>query len=245
MVGLSTPALFGLAFSAGSATFFAPCAFPLLPGYVSYFLGDAAASVDPGPADAGGWSLVTRVGRALSRAVVIGLVASVGIVAVYVGLAGTTAALGARALADVAVLELVVGATFVVAGVAMAAGLEVSRPLVRLPARRRSVVGFFLFGALYAGAAAGCTAPLFLAVVAKGIAAGPLLGVAVAVAYALGTSTVLVAVTAVVALGGSSLLDALRANAGRIYRAAGVLLAASGVAEIYYYLVGFPEVVQW
>jgi cytochrome c-type biogenesis protein len=243
MTGLSDPALFGLAFSTGSATFFAPCAFPLVPGYVSYFLGDTAAAAADESDPPAGDGLVGRVGRPLARASLVGVAASAGIVLVYVGLAGTTVALGAQALADVAVLELVVGVGFVLAGGAMAAGLEVDRTLVRLPERRRSVAGFVLFGALYAGAAAGCTAPLFVAIVARGVAAGPALGVGLAVAYALGTSTVLVAVTAVVALGGSSILSTLRANTGRIYRAAGALLALSGAAEVYYYLFGFPEVV--
>jgi cytochrome c biogenesis protein CcdA len=31
----------GFALSAGAATFFAPCAYPLLPGYVAFYLGDA------------------------------------------------------------------------------------------------------------------------------------------------------------------------------------------------------------
>ena len=47
----------GLAFSAGVATFFAPCAFPLLPGYVAYYLGHGAGDATPS-------SRPTRVRRA-------------------------------------------------------------------------------------------------------------------------------------------------------------------------------------
>jgi cytochrome c-type biogenesis protein len=244
MPGLSPTALLALAFSAGTATFFAPCAFPLVPGYVSYFLGDTAAATarTDGPLARSDDPLAGRLRAPIARAGLIGVAASLGITLVYVGLAGTTIALGAGALADVAVLELVVGALFVVAGVAMAAGWRVSHPLVRLPRRRRSTVGFFLFGVLYAGAAAGCTAPLFVAVVARGLTAGPLLGVALAVAYAAGTSAVLIGVTGVAALGGSSVLSTLSGYTDRIYRVAGGLLALSGVAELYYYVYGFPEV---
>jgi cytochrome c-type biogenesis protein len=240
MAGLALPALFGLAFSAGAVTFFAPCAFPLLPGYLSYFLGDTAARADDETTDA----ITGRVRRPLARAALISLAASLGITLVYVGLAGTTAALGARALADIAVLEVVVGGVFLLAGAAMAAGWRGGTlGHVRLPERRRSVVGFFLFGVLYAGAAAGCTAPLFLAVVAKGLASTPAVGVGIAVAYALGMSVVLTVLTGVSALGGSSAVSVLRDHTERIYRASGVLLAASGVAEIYYFFYGFPEVI--
>ncbi|AXG05344.1 cytochrome C biogenesis protein [Haloplanus rubicundus] len=239
MAGLAPPALLALAFSAGTATFFAPCAFPLLPGYLSYFLGDTVSAT---AAETPTRSFTDRVRGPLARAGLVGVVASLGITLVYVGLAGTTAALGARALADIAILEVLVGGLFVVAGTAMAAGWKVSRSVVRLPKRRRSVVGFFLFGVLYAGAAAGCTAPLFLAVVARGLTAGPLVGVGIAAAYAAGMSTVLVVVTGVSAVGSSSLVSALAGHAERIYRVAGGLLALSGAAELYYYAYGFPEV---
>ena len=240
MAGLAPSALFGLAFSAGTVTFFAPCAFPLLPGYLSYFLGDTAARAGD---DRSAGAVTRRVRRPLARAALISVAASLGMTLVYVGLAGTTAVLGARALADIAVLEAVVGGVFLLAGVAMAAGWRGGALVhVQLPERRRSVIGFFLFGVLYAGAAAGCTAPLFLAVVAKGLASAPAVGVGLAVAYALGMSVVLTALTGVSALGGSSVVSVLRAHTDRIYRASGVLLAASGVAEIYYFFYGFPEV---
>lgn len=245
MAGLGTPALAGLAFSAGTATFFAPCAFPLLPGYVSYFLGDTASTVEARTthgADSGSDALVGRVRAPLARALLVSLVAGLGMVTVYVGLTALAATLGAAALSDIAVLELVVGAVFVVAGSAMAAGWKVSRSLVQLPERRRTVTGFFAFGVLYATAAAGCTAPLFLAVVLKGVSSGPVAAVTVAGAYALGMCAVLLGVTGASALGGSSLASRLSAHTGRIYRVAGGLLALSGVAEIYYYAYGFPEV---
>ncbi|MFB6101673.1 MAG: cytochrome c biogenesis CcdA family protein [Haloplanus sp.] len=246
MAGSPFPALLALAFSAGTATFFAPCAFPLVPGYLSYFLGE---TVSREPATTGGTpsgatgTLVGRVRRPLLRAGLIGVAASLGITLVYVGLAGTTVALGAEALADIAVLEVVVGVLFLLAGGAMATGRTVSGSHVRLPKRRRSVFGFFLFGVLYAGAAAGCTAPLFVAVVAKGLAAGPLRGFGIAIAYALGTSAVLVVLTAVSAVGSSSAVSVLSDYTERIYRTAGGLLALSGLSEIYYYFYGFPGVV--
>jgi cytochrome c-type biogenesis protein len=241
MADLPTPALAGVAFSAGTATFFAPCAFPLLPGYVSYFLGDTASTVGTGT-DAPRGGLVGRARGPLARALLVSLVAGLGMATVYVGLTAVAATLGAGALSEIAVLELVVGAVFVVAGGAMAAGWKVSRSIVQLPERRRTVGGFFAFGVLYATAAAGCTAPLFVAVVLRGLSAGPTAAVAVAGAYALGMSAVLLGVTGASALGGSSLAARLSAHTGRIYRVAGALLALSGVAEIYYYAVGFPEV---
>lgn len=242
MAALDSLAILTLAFSAGTATFFAPCAFPLLPGYLSYFLGDSVSVTADAPRATDG-RFVERVRRPLARAVLVSVAAGLGMTLVYVGLAGTTVVLGARALADVAILEVVVGTVFIVAGGAMVAGWTPDRSLVRLPERRRSVGGFFAFGVLYAGAAAGCTAPLFVAVVVRGIAAGPALGIGLAVTYALGMSAVLVVTTVASALGGASVTAAVGRHGRRIRRAAGVLLVLSGAAEIYYYFYGFPEVI--
>jgi len=238
MPGLATPALLVLAFSAGTATFFAPCAFPLLPGYLSAFLGETVSAADA----AADGSLAGRARRPLVRAGLISVVASLGITLVYVGLAGATVALGARALADIAVLEAVVGVLFLLVGGAMVAGWTVSGVHVGLPKRRRSVVGVFVFGVLYAAAAAGCTAPLFVAVLARGLAAGPVLGVGLAAAYALGMSAVLAVLTSAAAVGGSSVVSSLSGYTEHVYRVAGALLAASGLAELYYYAYGFPAV---
>jgi len=250
MSGLALPALLGLSFSAGVATFFAPCAFPLLPGYLSYFLTDTASEPDGGPnvdtarptEGSGSNGFVSRIRRPLVRAGLLSALAGLGMTLVYVGLAGTTAFLGARALADIAVLEVVVGCVFLITGGAMAAGWKPAFSTVRLPERERSLTGFFAFGVLYAAAAAGCTAPLFIAVVLQGIALGPVRAVGAVVSYALGMSAVLAVVTGVTALGGASVAAVLSGYTGRIYRVAGGLLAVSGVAEIYYFFYGFPEV---
>jgi cytochrome c-type biogenesis protein len=244
MTGLALPALFGLAFSAGAATFFAPCAFPLLPGYLSYFLSDTVANADREHRESTTESstIVARVRRPLARAVLLSALAGAGMTVVYISLAGTTAYFGAQALADIAVMELVVGSVFLVAGGLMLTGWKPSQSIVQLPERKRSLSGFFAFGALYAGAAAGCTAPLFIAVVLQGISAGPVLGVGLALTYAVGMSAVLVVFTCITALGGSSITTALRSHTQTIYRLAGALLVCSGAAEIYYYFYGFPEV---
>ncbi|MFC6863930.1 cytochrome c biogenesis CcdA family protein [Halomicroarcula sp. GCM10025817] len=251
MVELGLAALFGLSFSAGVATFFAPCAFPLLPGYLSYFLSDTVSRPRGGTVtdvtDAARDStptspLVEWVRRPLARAMLVSVLAGAGMALVYVGLAGSAAFLGAQAFADIAVLELVVGIVFLLSGGLMATGWKPTRSIAQLPERRRSLAGFFLFGVLYAGAAAGCTAPLFIAVVLQGMSLSPALGVGLAVAYACGMSTVLVGVTSVTAIGGSSLTTVLSAHTQTIYRAAGALLALSGITEIYYYFYGFPEV---
>ena len=219
----------GLAFSAGVATFFAPCAFPLLPGYVAFYLGDGEESARS----------VGGVGR-LRRAAVVGGLASLGFFLVYGVLAAVVAALGAGALADVAVLELVVGGTLVALGSAMASGrVDTTVFHLSLPRRRRSPTGFLLFGVVYGVAAAGCTAPVFVALALFALGNGPLAAVVTLGAYALGMATLMLAVTLLSALGRDRILRRIQRNTGLVSRLAGVLLALAGLTQVYLYVFDF------
>lgn len=216
----------GFAFSAGAATFFAPCSFPLLPGYVSYYLGQ---DEDP-----------TSLSGRLLRAGVVGAVTSLGFFLVYAVLAGVVVAVGTQALANISVLELVVGALLIVLGVAMASGrFDPSALHVQLPERERSPSGFFLFGVVYAAAAAGCTAPVFIGIASLGLSGGPVTAVVTLAAYAAGMSLLMIVVTALSALGKGTVLRAASRNTGLISRVAGVLLVVAGVAQIYLFLFEF------
>lgn len=252
--------LVGFAFGAGAFTFFAPCAYPLLPGYVAYYLGQdtpggirdgdhAAGSTDGGtPAAgrvtgylAGGIGLAVPEPRAtrLARAAVVGVLVSSGFVLVYGLLAGAVVAFGARLLADISVLELVVGVLLVLAGGAMALGWHVPTPTVALPERRHSIAGYVGFGVIYAAAAAGCTAPVFVGVSLEALSTGPGVGVATLLAYAGGMSALMIGVTVAAALGRGALLSGLTRRMDLIRRVAGVLLLLAGVAEIYLFVFRF------
>lgn len=217
----------GFAFAAGAATFFAPCAFPLLPGYVAYYLGQGDG--------AGSAPLATR----LRRAAVVGTLASLGFFVVYGALAGIVASVGAGALADIATLELAVGGLLILLGIAMASGRFDPSLHVQLPERRRSAGGFFLFGVVYGVAAAGCTAPIFVGLALFALGSGPLGAAVVLGSYAAGMATLMIAVTLASAVGRAGLLRTLSANTGRVSRVAGALLALAGVAQIYLFVFDF------
>jgi len=212
------------AFVLGGLTFFAPCAYPLLPGYLAYFLGQT---------DDGEPSRRSVLGPAG-----FGLQVSLGFLVVYAVLGGVVLTVGTELLADLVVLELVVGLLLVVLGLAMAAGRT---PTVRvsLPRRRRSALGFLLFGVVYAVAAAGCTAALSFAVVASAVAADPLVGLWTLLAYVAGMSGVMLLVTVLAGLGRDAVLRRLSARTGQVERVAGALLVLAGVAQVSLFLFRF------
>ncbi|WP_267641630.1 cytochrome c biogenesis CcdA family protein [Haloarchaeobius amylolyticus] len=219
------------AFTLGAGAFFAPCAFPLLPGYVSYYVGTSA-----GEGDAGHQQVSTAT---VLRAVGVALLVSLGFFAVYGLLGGVVVALGTRYLQHIAILELVVGALMILLGAAMAAGVKVSLQQVVLPERERSASGYVAFGVVYAAAAAGCTAPLFFSVVLGALTTDPGAGIARLVAYAAGMSVLMILLTVATAVGRDVLVRRLTRNTGRITRAAGALLVVAGVYQIYLFFVEF------
>lgn len=254
MVGLETASLLAFAFSAGVFTFFAPCAYPLLPGYVSYYLGRTTA---PGAQVANG-GVVADAGRAtgavetslrlvvagstarpLARAIVVSVLVSAGFFLVYGVLAGVVTAVGASSLAGISGLELLVGLVLVLVGGLMALGWTPRLPTTRLPARRRSAGGYLGFGVLYAAAAAGCTAPIFIGVALKALSVGPATGFLTFGAYAAGMSVLMLGVTVAAALGRETLLTWFGRRLDRLHRAAGVLLVLAGLLEIYLFVFRF------
>jgi cytochrome c-type biogenesis protein len=242
-----TEALLALAFSAGALAFAAPCAFPLLPGYVAFFVGanadgaDDAGDSTAGTAADGGRATAVADGAtgapvrpSLGRAAFVAGVTGLGATLVFVAFALVVAAFGAAVASLAGELELVVGALVVLVGVAFASGRTFGEFAVQLAERSRSPAGFFAFGVTYGLAAAGCSAPVFVGVALAGVARGPLVAATVVGTYALGLVLALGAVTLAAALGHTALVDRLRANTGRVTRVAGVLLVVAGLAQIHY-----------
>jgi cytochrome c-type biogenesis protein len=198
------------ALSAGVATFFAPCAYPLLPGYVGYYLGSEEAT--PGGA------LVRGVVAAGAALLTLGTVAFALLAA------------GSRLVRNLSLLEPVVGAGLVVLGALVLAG-RAPEVQVLLPERRRSVAGFGLFGVVYALAAAGCVVPVFVAVVSQSLTLPPAQAAVALGGYAAAAAAPLAVVTLLSAAGSDALRGAAR-HVGSVQRLAGVLMVLAGLWQV-------------
>lgn len=202
------------AFGGGVAAFFAPCAFPLLPGYVGYYVSEADSE------------------RPLGGALLRGLAASGGVLTVFAVLALVVVVFG-RALVNYLVyVEPVIGLALVGLGLAMLTGRTPTLH-VPLPARRASVTGFLVFGAAYAIAATGCMVGVFGAVVLEATTVAPLGGLFAIGGYAAGLSVPLVAATVVVAVGHDLGTRSLPRYTDRVRPIAGVLVVLAGGLQLY------------
>ena len=209
------------ALTAGVATFFSPCAYPLLPGYVGYYVN----AVDAEHASVAG-------------AGVRGAAAAVGVLATFALLGGATAWVGHETLSGITIFETLVGGVLVAFGLLVALGHAPSLSLP-LPKRRTSVLGFGLFGAGYALAGAGCVAPVFLAVVARAITLPTETALLVLGVYAGTVAILMTATTVATGVGVVSNATRVMAHAGRLKRLAGVAMVLAGIGQLYLSLVAY------
>ena len=207
------------ALTAGVATFFSPCAFPLLPGYVGFYVSQTEGEEA---------TLSGSVGR--------GVVAGIGVLAVFSALLVAAYWIGHATLSNIVYFEPIAGAVLVAFGALIVLGRAPSLSIA-LPKRRSSVLGFAVFGGGYALAAAGCVAPLFVGVVAQALSLPP-----VSAALVVGTyvgSIVLLMVSLTVATGMGLLAGAgrLAAHTQTLERLAGAVMILAGVGQLYLAIV--------
>ncbi len=211
------------AFTAGLVATVNPCGFPMLPAYLSYFIG-----VDDAEADGNG-----RVPRALvaAGAVSLGFLAVFSVLGIPIN-AGVTWIYRAMPW-----LTLVIGAVLVALGVGMLFGRRITLALPRLDrgGESRRFGSMVLFGVSYAIASLSCTLPVFLTVVAGTTErSNSMSGLLAFVAYGLGMSLVLLAVSVALALARESMIRRLRHALRYAHRVAGGLLVAVGAYLLYY-----------
>lgn len=219
MTGTALATNVPFALAAGVATFFSPCSYPLLPGYVGFYVN----SVDAERAS-------------VSGAGIRGIAAGLGVLVTFAILAGATVWVGHSTLSNITVFETLVGGLLIVFGLLVVLDWAPSLSL-SLPKRRSSVFGFGLFGAGYALAGAGCVAPIFLAVVARALALPADAAAVVLVTYAGVVAALMAATTVATGVGLVSNANRVMAHAGTLKRVAGVVMILAGIGQLYLSLV--------
>nr|MDP9487294.1 cytochrome c biogenesis protein CcdA [Actinomycetota bacterium] len=223
---------FGFAFGAGMVAAANPCGFAMLPAYLSLYLGAEEEDFEKR-------STPSR----LLRALLVGVVVSLGFVLLFGAVGLVVSAGGAAILAAMPFLGAIIGASLVGLGLWMLAGRTLyARAFERFADRVRdpkdvSLKGFFLFGLAYGAGSLSCTLPVFLVVVGTGATSGGLLsGAGQFLVFGLGMASVLVALTLALALFKRGLVKWLRGVMPYVRLASAALLVVAGAYVIYYWL---------
>ncbi|MFN2490833.1 MAG: cytochrome c biogenesis CcdA family protein [Actinomycetota bacterium] len=214
-----------LALVAGALASVNPCGFPLLPAFLSFYVGADEASLPHAPA---------RVAQGL----LVGLLVSTGFLGVF-AVVGVPIAYGVTQLVTlIPWAGLALGILMVAGGAAGLGGrafyLSTGRPLPIQ--RRRRPATMVWFGAAYALCSLGCTLPIFVALVGASLATASVAeGVIVFGAYGLGMATMLMALSLGAALARDGLARRLKRLLPHMGRVASGLLLLAGAYLTYYW----------
>jgi cytochrome c-type biogenesis protein len=213
-----------VAFTAGMLATVNPCALPMLPAYLGWFI---TGDDDRQPA-----------GAAVARAVVVALSVAAGFVAVF-GLLGLLATATTNQIEEVTPwITPVVGLALAGLGVALVAGRTLKVPLPRLDRSgggRRGVAAMVAYGASYAVVSVSCALPVFVIQVSTTFGDESWgAGLANLGGFAVGFALVLVALSVSVALARGSLTAFVRRASAHVSRISGVLLVLTGIYLVWY-----------
>lgn len=204
-------------FTSGVFALFSPCGFPMLPGYVSYYIGTNAS---------------------LGKAFPGGVACTLGLVTVFSIIGVIADALGSLITYYISLLELVAGLATIFLGLSMI--LKIRIPMFSIPVKapkRRGLIGIYLYGVTYGMATLACSAPIFFSILSIAIAAGGLLnGILTFTVYAIGMGLPLIIITILLVNTKKMFLKRIMKMMPWIEKLSGIILVSIGVYLIYFYL---------
>jgi cytochrome c-type biogenesis protein len=210
-----------VALVAGGLAVINPCGFPLLPAFLSFYLGADEKDLPRAP---------TRIVQGL----LVGALVTAGFLGLF-ALASLPVSFGVAIVARaIPWAGLATGALLALAGLVALSGHRIAPPLhLHIPVKRERRVGaMLLFGVGYGAASLGCTLPLFLTLIAASSGADKL---TVFAAYAAGIAVVLMALSVLVAVAREGVARAVRPLLPYMSRIAGLLLMVAGGYLDYYW----------
>ncbi len=247
VVSISSVGIWALAFGAGVASFFSPCSFPLLPGYIGYYLG---IEKERGELSS----------KTLRKALPGGVASAMGILFIYIVVGTILVLLGSTADLDIAILAPIIGIILIALGALMLTNIQyyfIINPIKNFFSKlslrkkktedqsqiqeglsKKSLGGLFVFGIGYGVAAAGCTLPIFGVIVLSALLQENILeGIILLLLYGLGAAIFMVVTTVLVSASEDTILNKLKVSSDKIKKISGVLMIVGGVGVIIFYLL--------
>jgi len=234
---IAQASVFSLTILAALGSFFSPCSFPLLPGYMAYYLGiDSQSKTKPSTKTAASRGFVTA----------IGIILIYGIIAAIVFLAASAAS------AFVPFLGPIVGVILIFLGILTLTPLQYHKlvePFHRLRekifpsktgAEKQPSVGIkmFAYGVGYGAAGFACVAPPFIAAVINASIYGNwMYGVLVVVIYSVIVIALMVAITIMLSEAGQAAVKKMNRYVNVIKKISGVALIIAGAYLLYFWYI--------
>ena len=234
----------------GVLTFFSPCSFPMLPGYMTYYLG-------------------LRDSRNQRKALLGGIAAAAGIVLLFLGVAILVGIFGSAISQYVVYLEPVLGVMLILMALLILLDININFGLLTFPIKKGMAfskrtmdkirgkeevegdakmvkdieeggyVGLFLYGVGYGAAAAGCMAPVVIALILLAASQGSFLAsVGIFLVFSLAMALLMVVITVALGHYGNDALKKLKVNPQTVRILSSLVLLVVGVWLVAYYVGG-------
>ena len=259
VVNLKESSIYLFAVGAGVMVFFSPCSFPMLPGYMSFYLANKKQRTGKFDETAARETLPDGLAAAAGLAgvlLLIGilLIPFVSIIGGFLGHLELLIGLILTGLGVVMVMEYdsekivrpfrelmsTIGSSSPV--IAMKNGIEkgikttTGKDFSFSDNSDGTRVGLFWYGVAYGSAAAGCVAPVVIGLLTASISQGIITGLLVFLIFSITAGTLMVAFTMMVAASETTIVDKLKASTRQIEMAGGIIMIIVGIYLMYYYL---------
>jgi len=259
VVNLKQSSIYFFAVGAGVMVFFSPCSFPMLPGYMSFYLANKKQRTGKFDETAARETLPDGLAAAAG---LTGILLLIGILLIpFISIIG----------GFIPLLELIIGIMIAGLGIMMVMEYD-SEPIVR-PFRNLMTtvgssppvtfakngiekvvqrywskdftfsgnsdgtrVGLFWYGVAYGSAAAGCVAPVVIGLLTASIGKGIITGLLVFLIFSFTAGMLMVAFTMLVAASESTIVDKLKASTRQIEMVGGVVMIIVGLYLMWFYL---------
>ena len=259
VVNLKQSSIYFFAVGAGVMVFFSPCSFPMLPGYMSFYLANKKQRTGKFDETAARETLPDGLAAAAG---LTGILLLIGILLIpFISIIG----------GFIPLLELIIGIMIAGLGIMMVMEYD-SEPIVRpfrnlmstigssppVAAAKNGIekiiqqywskdftfsgnsdgtrVGLFWYGVAYGSAAAGCVAPVVIGLLTASIGRGIITGLLVFLIFSFTAGMLMVGFTMLVAASESTIVDKLKASTRQIEMVGGVVMIIVGLYLMWFYL---------
>jgi cytochrome c-type biogenesis protein len=221
-----------LAVAAGIVTFFSPCSFPLLPGYLSLYYNKEQSEERKGALYRG---TLAAAGVA-TFTVILGLVVAV----LGQGVAGSFSISGPNPSLFTLVLRIGLGVVLITLGAVQLSNLTLhSHTLDSVTSRFYTVAksgnkGLYLYGFGYNAAGIGCAGPIMAGLIVFALGAGGFISAFLAfLVYSLTMASLMLGISLLVTKSKNVLISGLKYSTPKIKKASAIILIAVGAFLIY------------
>jgi len=255
--------VYGLAFVAGMVTFFSPCAYPLMPAYMSYYVTMDSKDEEE------------DVRKAMKRGAIQGTIPAMAMLMFFGTIGLIVGIFGYIIFGFLGYIGLVMGIMILGFGFAMLRDIDIPFHIITTPLKDiasklyhlvkkltggivsketaekgiarvtgkevkldsdQGAFGLFTYGLVYAAASSACVAPLFILVLTVGIAQGGVFaGFMVVLLYGLGMGVLMVTFTALIAGSKMKLINFMKIHMKTIERVSGIVMMIAGLMLIYFW----------